>query len=306
MTRPPLRDLTVRANGLSHHLVTCDGTRGPVLLLHGYLDLARSFERVIALLGAAGFAVYAPDFRGHGDSDRVPDGAYYHFADYIADMVALLDALALPSVHVAAHSMGATVATMLAGVLPERVRSLALLDGVGPPAMPADIAPDRTARWLEGLAKQRGRAPRVMATLDDVVRRLKMSHPELDAALLREVAPTQAREVDGAWVFRFDPLHQTMSPGRFDGEAYEAYVARVRCPVLQVWGSELAGFTELAERAARYPGVRRVHLEGAGHMMHWTQPDALADVVRDFLEDVSSTTEGAHEHGARSDREGVR
>ena len=304
MSLPPLRDLTVRANGLSHHLVACDGARGPVLLLHGYLDVAHSFDRVIAGLGAAGYAVYAPDFRGHGDSDRVPEGAYYHFADYVADVVGILDALSLPTAHVVAHSMGATVATMLAGVLPERVRSLSLLDGVGPPAMPADIAPDRTARWLEGLAKQRGRAPRRMATFDDVVRRLKVSHPELDEALLRAVAPAQVRTVEDGYVFRFDPLHQTMSPGRFDGEAYEAYVARVRCPVLQVWGSELAGFAELAERAARYPEARRVHLDGAGHMMHWTQPEALAAALRGFLDGVSAT-EGAHEHGARGDGQRV-
>jgi pimeloyl-ACP methyl ester carboxylesterase len=284
-----LRDLTVTANGLRHHLVEHPGDgRGAVLLLHGYLDLARSFEPVIERLGARGHRVVALDFRGHGDSDRCPPGSYYHFPDYLADVVAVLDALGLARAHVAAHSMGASVATMLAGALPTRVRSLALLDGVGPPAMPAEIVPDRTARWLEGLAKTRAKGPRRMATLDDVVARMRLSHPEVPASALRAAAAVAVRPEGDGWVFRFDPLHQTISPGRFDAAGFEAYIDRVACPTLIVTGSELADFDELAQRAARYPRAERAHLAGAGHMLHWTAPAALADAVGDFLAAVES------------------
>jgi pimeloyl-ACP methyl ester carboxylesterase len=285
-----LRDLAVTANGLRHHLVEHPGgARGPVLLLHGYLDLARSFEEVIARLGARGHRVLALDFRGHGGTERCPPGAYYHFADYLADAVAVLDALEVARPHVVAHSMGATVATMLAGALPPRVRSLALLDGVGPPAMPEDVAPDRTARWLETAARVRARGPRRMASLDDAYARMRMSHPDVPEATLRVMVARSVRAADGGgWEFCFDPLHQTTSPGRFDAAAFEAYIDRVACPTLLVTGSELAGFEELARRAERYRGARRRHLEGAGHMMHWTAPDALAAHVGDFLAEVEA------------------
>lgn len=284
-----LRDLTVTANGLRHHLVEhTGGAREPVLLLHGYLDLARTFERVIEALGARGHRVLALDFRGHGDTERCPAGSYYHFADYLADAAGVLDALGVARPHVVAHSMGATIATMLAGALPARVRSLSLLDGVGPPAMPEDVAPDRTARWLETAAKVRARGPRRMASLDDAYARMRMSHPEMPEATLRAMVAPSVRAVEGGWEFRFDPLHQTTSPGRFDAAAFEAYIDRVACPVLLVTGSELAGFEELAKRAERYRGAQRRHIDGAGHMMHWTAPDALAAHVGDFLAAVES------------------
>lgn len=284
-----LRDLTVTANGLRHHLVEHPGgAREPVLLLHGYLDLARTFERVIEGLGARGHRVLALDFRGHGDTERCPAGSYYHFADYLADALGVLDALGVARAHVVAHSMGATVATMLAGAVPARVRSLSLLDGVGPPAMPEDVAPDRTARWLETAAKVRARGPRRMATLDDAYARMRMSHPEMPEATLRAMVAPSVRAVEGGWEFRFDPLHQTTSPGRFDAAAFEAYIDRVACPVLLLTGSELAGFEELAKRAERYRGAQRRHIDGAGHMMHWTAPDTLAAHVGDFLAGVEA------------------
>ena len=284
-----LRDLTVTANGLRHHLVEHPGgARAPVLLLHGYLDLARSFDEVTARLGARGHRVLALDFRGHGDTDRCPAGSYYHFADYLADAAGVLDALGVERPHVVAHSMGATVGTMLAGALPARVRSLSLLDGVGPPAMPEDVAPDRTARWLETASKVRARGPRRMASLDDAYARMRMSHPEMPEATLRAMVAPSVRAVEGGWEFRFDPLHQTTSPGRFDAAAFEAYIDRVACPVLLVTGSELVGFEELAKRAERYRGAQRRHIDGAGHMMHWTAPDALAAHVGDFLAGVEA------------------
>jgi pimeloyl-ACP methyl ester carboxylesterase len=280
-----LVDRHVAANGLQHHVVEHPGDgRGDVVLLHGYLDLARSFEEVIAPLGDAGYRVIAPDFRGHGDTDRVPPGAYYHAMDYVADLDALLDALALDRVHLVAHSMGGTVATRYAGARPGRIASLALIEGVGPPSMPADVTPDRTALWLDGLKKARGRAPRTMRSLDEVVARMRVSHPAVAPDTLRVMAARATRAADdGGLVFRFDPLHMTTSPMRYDAEAFEAFVARIACPVLMVDGGSLAGYPELADRAARYPHARFVAIPDAGHMIHWTNPAALVAAVLDFL-----------------------
>ncbi|MDO9017103.1 MAG: alpha/beta hydrolase [Deltaproteobacteria bacterium] len=282
-----LVDRRVAANGLQHHLVEHPGGgRGDVVLLHGYLDLARSFEEVIAGLGAAGYRVIAPDFRGHGDTDRVPPGAYYHAMDYVADLDALLDALALDRPHLVAHSMGGTVATRYAGARPARVASLALIEGVGPPAMPAEVTPDRTALWLDGLKRARGRATRPMRSLDEVVARMRVSHPSVPLDTLRTMAARATRETDdGGLLFRFDPLHMTISPMRYDAEAFEAFVPRITAPVLMVDGGSLAHFPELAERAARYPGARFVSVPDAGHMIHWTAPDALVAALLAFLDE---------------------
>src|SRR5690348_15261143 len=57
-----------------------------VVLLHGFLDLAWTWVPTVEAGLAGRFHVLAPDVRGHGDSDWVGGGGYYHFIDYLADL----------------------------------------------------------------------------------------------------------------------------------------------------------------------------------------------------------------------------
>jgi pimeloyl-ACP methyl ester carboxylesterase len=179
--------------------------------------------------------------------------------------------------------MGGSVAVMLAGAFPERVTALALLEGLGPPTMPAEVAPDRARAWIDGVAKVRARGERVHPTLDEVRRRLQASHPSVPEALLHGVAERSVRAVDGGFAFLFDPLHQTLSPNRFDAEAFEAYLSRVACPVLLVDGGEAERYPGYVHRAGMLRGARTVSLPGAGHMMHWTRTEDLVASLAAFL-----------------------
>src|SRR6185369_2871123 len=145
-------------------------------------------------------------------------------------------------------SMGGTVATMLAGVLGERIGALVLAEGLGPPAMPPEAAPERMALWLKDLGRSRERQR--LASLEDVAARLRAAHGGLvpEPVLRRLSAELTTSHPSGrglAW--RFDPLHRTTSPGRFDADALRAYARRVRAPVLLLDGG---GFSldDAAER----------------------------------------------------------
>jgi pimeloyl-ACP methyl ester carboxylesterase len=282
----------LRANGLEHHVLVWEGPlERTVVLLHGYLDQARSFVRVGADLATAGHRVLAPDFRGHGESGWVPEGGYYHFPDYVADLAALLAQLApvetVPAVSLVAHSMGGSVATLFAGTWPERVRALALLEGTGPSAMPPEMGPVRMGRWLEQLAKPGVRTRRRIASLEEAVQRLKVTHGStVPEAVLLTVAreQTEPHPSGEGLTWRFDPLHQTTSPMRFDLEAFAAFARRITAPVLLVDGG--ANGMVLQDHAARQAHYARREVrtfEGAGHMLHWTVPDVLAAALVEFL-----------------------
>ncbi len=96
----------------------------PVLLLHGVPQHWWQWRRVIPALGADRH-VYAPDLRGAGWTDA-PAGSY-RLEVHLADVVALLDALDLPRVHVVAHDWAAIVAMRLALDHPERFGGLVSL-----------------------------------------------------------------------------------------------------------------------------------------------------------------------------------
>src|SRR5512135_2377993 len=104
-TVTPVRDVFVIANRLKLHLIEWGAGDRVVLLLHGFLEHARVWDWVAPRLAAAGYHVYALDWRGHGDSQWVGAGGYYHFIDYVADLGAVVRQLP-ERVALVAHSMG--------------------------------------------------------------------------------------------------------------------------------------------------------------------------------------------------------
>jgi non-heme chloroperoxidase len=101
-----------------------DAAGHPVILLHGYTDSSFSFSRVLSSL-AETYHVFALDQRGHGDSER-PASAYA-MTDYVADVVAFMDALGLARATLVGHCMGSFIAQRVATVAPQRVAQLVLV-----------------------------------------------------------------------------------------------------------------------------------------------------------------------------------
>jgi pimeloyl-ACP methyl ester carboxylesterase len=255
-----------------------------LLLLHGFLDVALSFDAVARVL-AADWHVIAPDHRGHGDSDRVGAGGYYHFPDYVHDVAALADAVAPATFALAGHSMGASIACYYAGSHPERVRALALLDGIGPAAASPDQGPRQMRRWLNDLRLLTLREEPVMDDLETVAQRLQRTAPFATAPRLLELAAHAARrDPDGRWRWRFDPLHRTVGPTPFDVQRFMAFLRAIRCPTLVLRGEKSPMWENDAEsRVACLQQVERDTLAGAAHNLHHERPLELATRLAAFL-----------------------
>ena len=103
-----------------------------MLLLHGWMDTGASFQFVVDCMADDSSCV-ALDWRGFGRTDWEPNG--YWFPNYLADLDALLDILSPNQpTHLVGHSMGGNVASLYAGVRPERVARLVNIEGSGCPA----------------------------------------------------------------------------------------------------------------------------------------------------------------------------
>ena len=98
-----------------------------VLLLHGFAgtptsDFAAQLPRLMSQ-----YSVLAPHLHGYGLSSHRTSYNISYYREDVADLVALLDALSLDSVHVLAFSDGSIVALLLAALHPQRVTALAVL-----------------------------------------------------------------------------------------------------------------------------------------------------------------------------------
>ena len=154
MTTPVERQ--VLANGLWHHVVEWPANGPTVLLAHGFLDLAWSWKRVAERLQTAGYRCIAWDWRGHGETEHIGAGGYYHFADYALDLDALWEPLTQrrdredAPVHLVGHSMGGSAVAMYASARPDRMETLALVEGLGPPDQPIDRSAEHLRIFLDG------------------------------------------------------------------------------------------------------------------------------------------------------------
>jgi pimeloyl-ACP methyl ester carboxylesterase len=107
----------------------------PVVLLHGFPQVASSWDTLTPYLTGAGHRVLAPDQRGY-TSTALPRGRRaYRMADLAGDVVALLDAAQIERAHLVGHDWGAAVAWTVAASAPERLLSLTALSVPHPAAM---------------------------------------------------------------------------------------------------------------------------------------------------------------------------
>jgi pimeloyl-ACP methyl ester carboxylesterase len=107
--------------------VTEQGSGYPVVLCHGFPELAHSWRHQIPALAEAGFHAIAPDQRGFGGSSRPPAIESYDLDTLAADVVGLLDAYGVPQAILAGHDWGSPVVWHTALRYPGRIRAVAAL-----------------------------------------------------------------------------------------------------------------------------------------------------------------------------------
>lgn len=117
---------TVRANGV-HLAVYEQGSGFPVVLCHGFPELAYSWRHQIGPLAAAGYRAIALDQRGYGASERPSAVEAYDIRALTGDLVGLLDALGQERAVFCGHDWGALVNWQLALLHPERVAGIIAL-----------------------------------------------------------------------------------------------------------------------------------------------------------------------------------
>lgn len=288
----------VTLSGLSHRLLYWPGPEDQpaILMLHGWLDQAASLAEMASKLREQG-PVLALDFRGHGHSEWIGHGGYYHFFDYLRDVSELLEdpRLAKAPVRLIGHSMGGAVATLVAGALPDKIERLALLEGSGPPAHPAKVALRRSQNWLSDL-RRFGKGPKFFESREGMESRLVALYPEFEPELLsRFVQQAVLHEEGKGWRWRYDPMHRCTNPSPFQQEIYTAFAGAYPGPVLQIYGeqSPLARRQDpqVLAREAAFTGPRRViGIPQARHMMHLTHAQACVEVIVPWLQTSAETS----------------
>ncbi|MBI1885993.1 MAG: alpha/beta hydrolase [Chloroflexi bacterium] len=266
-----------------HYVCWGDEGKPALLLIHGGRDHCRNWDTVAQALSDQ-YAIYAPDLRGHGDSDWAV-GSMYSLPEFVLDIATLVEVLGREPLTIIGHSLGGAVALQYAGIFPDRVARVVAIEGLGPPFMEHRPAHVRMREWIGHMHEMERRQPRRYATLDDAVQRMREANPHLTEEMAHHLTVYGAnRNEDGSYTWKFDNYVRVRSPYEFNLEDAQDIWRKITAPVLLIRGTESwAPGPEWERRAEAISDRRSVVVDGAGHWVHHDQLDAFLDAARAFL-----------------------
>ncbi|MFI6699866.1 alpha/beta fold hydrolase [Streptomyces sp. NPDC050509] len=249
-----------------------------VLLLHGLMGRASHWDGTARWL-AARHRVVAFDQRGHGHSEKPPEGPFTREA-YVDDAETVIERLGLAPVTLIGHSMGALTAWQLAAKRPDLVRALVICD------MRASALGAASQReWGDWFRTW----PVPFASLADVRKWFGEEDPWLERPTPARgdfFAEVMAERPDG-WRPVFSRRQMMTSRDTWVHDAHWDELAQVQCPTLVVRGldGEL-GRAEAQEMVRVLPRGRYAEVPDAGHLVHYDRPEEWRAAIEPFLEGV--------------------
>ncbi len=258
-----------------------DPDGAPILGLHGWLDNAATFDRLAPLFPDAQFV--SLDLAGHGHSDHRPPGVHYHYIDYVADVIAVVDALRWDRFALVGHSLGAGVASLVGGTIPEHVSHLILIEGVGPLSRKIDESARHLLQAVRQINELPQKAPPVYDNLHSAVeaRREVMS---IDEDSMEALVSRGTKPCGSGLTWRTDPRLKMVSPLYMSEEQINAFLDHITAPVLLIMGESgfMGGRDYLKARCTRIKKLK-ISTTAGGHYPHLDNARAVAELISEFL-----------------------
>jgi pimeloyl-ACP methyl ester carboxylesterase len=249
-----------------------DRTGEKIVFLHAYVDSWFSFSRMLPLLSPE-YHAFAPDQRGHGNSDK-PE-CCYAVDDYAADVDAFMEAVGIEEATLVCSSSASLIAQRVALDYPYRVSRLVL---IGSPTTLVNNEAVREA-GKEMLALEDPISPEfVREFLESTI------HHPVPEGFLSTLVTESLKVPARVWRDYLEGVVLTVDDTSRLGE--------IEAPTLILWGEQDA-FLEREEqqrRAAVIPDARLKVYPDTGHVVHWERPERVVRDLEAFMEDTPPPT----------------
>lgn len=260
----------------------------PLVMLHGVIMRWQAMRPLMPELSAR-WHVYAPDFRGHGESQRTP--GHYDLADFVGDTQKFLEQVVREPAYLFGHSMGGIVALILAAQSPALVKAVIVGD---------------SPLFAENF--QKSSLPKVFAQIRDIAA-ARLSIEETIAAVgnirvnwMGHETPLRFRHLlgrNGAYlrffsecVTRLDPevLTALLTHKTVDAFHAEEVLPQISCPVLFLQAgalmSRLLTAKDLRRARSMVAHARSITFPFLGHPLHLQRREPVLRAMESYLESV--------------------
>ena len=291
--RQAFETIFVEANGLRFEVLTCGDGETLALCLHGFPEVALSWEPQMLALAASGFRVWAPNQRGYGQTSRPGRVQDYAIEHLMEDVAGLIDASGAKRVVLLGHDWGAIVAWCFATRRIRPLERMVILNVPHPVCFVRALQGrwgQRLRSWYAGLFQiprlpewllsRRGARPVV-----EMILRTSTAPGRFPEDLLAATRANAAQP--GALKAMIDWYRAFLRGGGLRRQLKQGFPP-IEMPVLMLWGEKdtaLAKYTTDGT-AAFAPQLDLRFLPGVSH---WVQQDATEQcnrALREFLEPV--------------------
>ena len=252
------------------------GQGRPVILLHGFPDSGRLWRHQVPALAGAGFRVIVPDLRGYGRSDKPQAVDSYSLPSLAGDVMAVLADAGAQRAHVVGHDWGAAVGWILASLVPDQVDHLAVLS-VGHPSTFRRTLEQHEKSWYMLLFQFVGIAEKWLTDDNWANFRSWSRHPDGEA-VIAELEAAGSLTPGLSWYRANLPPESWVAP--------PVVLPPIQAPTMGIWSSGDIALTEvqMTDSAQSVAGPWRYErLDGPGHWMQLEAPEAVNELLLDFL-----------------------
>ena len=264
-----------------HHQITGNPQGDKLVFLHGLMGSGANWRR-IAQAFEPEFHILTFDQRGHGRSFQPESG--FHPRDYADDLRRILEELHWDRIYLVGHSMGGRNALEFAAHFPRRVKALVI----------EDIGPDSKSAANSNIERLLALVPVPFASREAAREFFEKQYPALisfnpqPVVVSRFFLSNMEQKPDGTqdWRFSLPAVRETLREGR--QEDHWDQFQNLKMPTLVVRGETSRDLPRAVyERMLKVlPTARGVEIPGAGHWVHFDQPEAFIRALKEFFQAV--------------------
>ncbi|MBO0885123.1 MAG: alpha/beta hydrolase [Mycobacterium sp.] len=271
-----------------------DGDGLPTLCLHGVLDNCASFDALSHYLGD--LDLIAIDLPGHGFSDPVPS-TICDYLEYASCVLELAHTQGWQRFQLIGHSLGGAVSSLVAGIHPDKIERLVLIDAIGPLSAEPPQTVSNVARYVSTYL-QGDRHPIYRSPIQAVKARVQLADIVLETAEL--LVARDLKEVPGGYSWRHDVRLNRGLTTTLSEEQVLAFLANIAAPTLLVQAERTAlSESYYPRRINSVPKLHQLTLPG-GHHLHMENPEPVAEAIRAFLATDPAVAAGRHSDASRA------
>jgi pimeloyl-ACP methyl ester carboxylesterase len=252
----------------------------PILAIHGWLDNAASFIPLMNELPE--FNWTAIDLPGHGNSYHRPEHCHYHFIDWISDLISIIKVkYNNEPVIIVGHSLGGMLATVLAGVYPELVKKLVVIDAVGLVTQSEDATDIRKA--LDSRVVQSKKRKTKHISFETAVK-ARANAGDIKSSSAELLVTRIIMETNDGFLWKTDQRLRTSSPVRLSEQQSISIIQHIKAPTLLCIAKDGYEMVKVGYKKYKvyYPNLIKKEVLGSHHC-HMDEPIDIAIKIKCFI-----------------------